>query len=226
MIELKNLTKSYKDADKELIVLNDFSANFSGAKSHALLGQSGVGKSTLLHLIAGLVKPTSGNVIINNTEVNLLKGDKLSDFRGTNIGFVYQFHHLLPEFSALENVAMPLIINGVNQKEALNTASEILAKVNLLDREKHMPGQLSGGEQQRVAIARAVAIKPKVILADEPTGNLDPKTSLVVLELLLKLCSDNGSTLLVVTHQSDLSSYFDYSYELRKDSKLVELKKE
>lgn len=223
MIKVKNLTKSYKDADKELIVLNNFSANFLGSKSHAILGQSGVGKSTLLHLIAGLVKPTSGTVIVNNSEVNLLKGDKLSDFRGINIGFVYQFHHLLPEFSALENVAMPLIINGISQKEALNTASEILAKVNLSDREKHMPGQLSGGEQQRVAIARAVAIKPKVILADEPTGNLDPETSLVVLELLLTLCSDNDSTLLVVTHQRDLSSYFDFAYELGKDSKLIRI---
>ncbi|MCL4153830.1 UNVERIFIED_CONTAM: hypothetical protein GTU68_016529, partial [Idotea baltica] len=171
MIKVQNLTKSYKDADKELVVLNNFSAEFTTSKSHAILGQSGVGKSTLLHLIAGLVKPTSGSVIVDSTEVNLLKGDKLSDFRGNNIGFVYQFHHLLPEFSALENVAMPLIINGIAQKEALNTASTILAKVNLSDREKHMPSQLSGGEQQRVAIARAVAIKPKVILADEPTGN-------------------------------------------------------
>lgn len=219
MIKVTNLCKSYKDAEKELVVLKDLNASFDEGKSYAIVGQSGVGKSTLLHLLGGLVTANSGEVSIFNQKVSELSGDALSDFRGENIGFVYQFHHLLPEFNALENVAMPLIINGEQMDKAIDKAKEVLEFVGLEERGNHKPFQLSGGEQQRVAICRAVITKPKVILADEPTGNLDPKTAEVVLGLLLEMGNKNGSTLIVVTHQQDSTSKFDFSYLLEKDSK-------
>lgn len=219
MIKVIDLHKSYEDAGKELVVLKGLNAKFNEAKSYAIVGQSGVGKSTLLHLLGGLVNATSGEIIIGEQNLLKLKGDALSDFRANNIGFVYQFHHLLPEFNALENVAMPLIIKGEPMSLAIDKAKEIIKFVGLEKRGSHKPFQLSGGEQQRVAICRAVIAMPKVILADEPTGNLDPKTSEIVLELLLEMGKKHGSTLIVVTHQQDSTSEFDYSFRLEKDSK-------
>lgn len=204
-IELKNLKKSYSDATKSLTVIEGLNFEFSPGKSYAIIGRSGIGKSTLLHLIGGLDRPTSGVVSYDGEAVSSLNDDELTELRGKRVGFIFQFHHLLAEFTALENVAMPLVIAGMDQSAAHAAAKELLISVGLSERLTHRPGELSGGEQQRVSVARALIRKPEVILADEPTGNLDTETGRHIQNLLIELNSTHGSTLVVATHNLELA---------------------
>ena len=220
-VQLKNLTKTYSDADRELTVLSDLTMDFPIGQSIAILGKSGVGKSTLLHVLGGLDEATSGDVLIGEQSLGALSNEALSKFRGRNIGFVFQFHHLLGEFSALENVAMPLLIAGVGEEEAESRAADVLREMGLESRMSHRPSALSGGEQQRVAISRAVVSRPPVVLADEPTGNLDSKTAHEVTEFLLKIVAESSATLIVVTHSIDFSRKMDVVYEMIPGGKLV-----
>ncbi len=180
----------------------------------AIIGESGVGKSTLLHLLGGLDRPTAGTVRIAGTDLNSLRDRELARFRSEAIGFVFQFHHLLPDFTALENVMMPCLIGGERASVAEERARAILERVGLGDRLSHRPGELSGGEQQRVAVARAVVCKPSLVLADEPTGNLDPDTGAEVERLLIDLNHEAGITCVVVTHSPRLADAMDRKLRL------------
>lgn len=187
----------------------------------AVVGVSGSGKSTLLHLLGTLERPTEGDVYYGDENVFGRSDSGLSEFRNSEIGFVFQFHYLLPEFTAVENVMMPCLINGMEQEQARAMASELLTKVGLKERFEHRPGELSGGEQQRVAIARAVVMKPKVILADEPTGNLDMETGAQVLDLFMMLNQEYGITSVLVTHNQEIASRLNRRIRLS-DGKIVE----
>jgi len=213
-IKLKAVSKEYSDADQRLCVLDNVSFDFPPGKSVAIIGRSGVGKSTMLHILGGLDDPTSGSVFINDQNISKLDNEALSSFRGQNLGFVFQFHHLLPEFSALENVSMPLVIAGQSDPEAESRSKQILERVGLSARLAHRPSQLSGGEQQRVAIARAVVNNPRVILADEPTGNLDLENAKLVQELLLSIQRELENNLIIVTHSRELASNMDLVLEM------------
>lgn len=222
-IEIKGLTKAYHDADHELSVLDSISYQFPNKGSVAVVGRSGVGKSTLLHLLGGLIAPTSGEVLVKGTDICSLSEEKLSTFRGAQIGFVFQYNQLLGEFTALENVEMPLIIQGVSSAEAKVRALEILSRVGLEGRVSHRPGELSGGEQQRVALARAVVSKPAIVLADEPTGSLDFETSSEVSNLLLEINQELGNLLVVVTHSLELASRMELQLEMLPGGELSDL---
>lgn len=213
-IELLGVTKSFDDAGRKLTVLDEVNATIASGTHCAVIGRSGVGKSTLLHLIGVLDSPNAGELHLGGVDVCTLVGDERSDFRGSNIGFIFQFHHLLHEFSALENVAMPLLINGEPELEAFARAESLLDSVGLAARLDHRPGELSGGEQQRVAIARALVHRPSIVLADEPTGSLDATTGEEIRHLLSTLCKAAGSTLLVVTHNHDLADSLEQVYEM------------
>jgi len=213
-ISARALHKSYHDADRELTVIKSLTWDLPESGSVAIVGRSGVGKSTLLHLLGGLDTPTSGSILFDGTDLGALRGDDLAVFRGRHVGFIFQFHHLLPEFTALENVAMPLLINGVGEGEAEAEAKRVLESVELGARLHHRPGALSGGEQQRVAIARAVVTRPAVILADEPTGNLDVGTAAAVTNLLLTINRELRNLLVVVTHSAELSESLDVCLEM------------
>lgn len=213
-IRVENLRRVFSDATRELVVLDSVDFEFPEQSSIAIVGRSGVGKSTFLHLIAGLEKPTAGRIFFDQTSLTDFNNDELARFRGRNIGFIFQFHHLLHEFSSAENVALPLVIQGADDAECRARAEELLAAVGLADRRLHRPGQLSGGEQQRVAIARALACKPAVLLGDEPTGNLDFRTAKEVQELIVSLCRAMGTTLMIVTHDQNLAQSMDHVYEM------------
>lgn len=213
-LETKNVRKSFVDADRRLSVIEGLNFSFPESGSVAIVGRSGVGKSTLLHLLAGLEKPDSGEIIIGGTDITRLNPDELSEFRGKNIGIIFQFHHLLGDFSACENVALPLIIQGMVEEEANDKAEAVLKRVGLGSRLSHSPGELSGGESQRVAIARAVVGKPGVIVADEPTGNLDVRTAEEVGELLREVQREERMLLITVTHSPDLAKSMDFVYEM------------
>ncbi len=213
-IKLENLSKHYSDAGRELSVINNLSYDFPEFGSVAVVGRSGVGKSTLLHLLGGLDRASGGEIVVGTECLSRLKPEQLADFRARNVGFVFQFHHLLPEFDAQENVSMPLIISGRSEREAYTQSSAILEKVGLADRLQHRPGQLSGGEQQRVAIARALVANPRIVLADEPTGNLDHQTAEHVLGLLLNVTRELKHLLVIVTHNLDLARRFDLMLEM------------
>ncbi|MDZ4786484.1 MAG: ABC transporter ATP-binding protein [bacterium] len=220
-LEALKLRKTFKDADKNLAIIEDLSFSFPEKGSIAIVGRSGVGKSTLLYLLAGLDVPDSGNIKFDNIDLASLDSEKLTIFRGMNIGFIFQFHHLLSDFTALENVAMPLFISGVNDNLAIERARQVLMQVGLKDRMTHSPGELSGGEQQRVAIARAVVAKPSVILADEPTGNLDVKTAEEVGRILIDVQKQSENLLVVVTHSKELARSMDYVYEMLPGGQLI-----
>ncbi len=222
-ITAKNIAKRYNDAGVSLDVLSGISFSVSSGESVAIVGASGIGKSTLLHILGGIETPTSGDVEINGVSFSDMRasGQDIARFRGKNIGFVFQFHHLLPEFDALENVAMPLFIQGIRREEAIERAEYLLNEMGLSERLQHRPGMLSGGEQQRVAIARAFASTPKIILADEPTGNLDIRTAEGIFNVLEKLQRNEGTTLIFVTHAPELAAKMDRTLELTK-SGLVE----
>ncbi len=207
VLELKGVTRAYKEASGTVLnVLRGIDLALHAGELVALVGPSGAGKSTLLHAVGLLDRPTDGQILIEGQDVARLDEGARTALRGRAIGFVYQFHHLLPEFSALENVILPQMILGVSRQKAAVRAEELLAKVGLAARTTHRPGQLSGGEQQRVAIARALANRPNLLIADEPTGNLDPTTAAEVFALLQALTKDEGLAALVATHNLDLAA--------------------
>ncbi len=220
VIACQNLHKTYQGLD--VSVLNGIDLNVNTGEQVAIVGASGSGKSTLLHLLGGLDLPSSGDVHILDQNLAKLSEAQKGHLRNQSLGFVYQFHHLLPEFSALENVAMPLLIRRVTRDQALTAASEMLAKVGLKHRLEHMPGELSGGERQRAALARAMVTRPQCILADEPTGNLDRHTAHAVFDLLLEMNQTQEVSLVVVTHDLELAAKMQRSYKLV-DGKLVTL---
>jgi lipoprotein-releasing system ATP-binding protein len=224
-IRLENLTKSYKDADRELTVIRNLSFTFPDHGSVAIIGRSGIGKSTLMHLLGGLDLPTEGRVVYDDKVVSDLPSDERAAFRARKVGFIFQFHHLLPEFSALENVAMPLTIAGVSDEQAFEVSADLLIRMGLKNRITHRPSQLSGGEQQRVAIARALVAKPRVVLADEPTGNLDVATAADVQSIVLELNRELKNTLIVVTHNQELARSMDFVVEMMPGGELVSVAK-
>ncbi len=221
-IALNHVRKTYSDAGRELVVISDLSRQFPARVATAIVGRSGTGKSTLLHLLGGLDSPSSGSVLFDEVDLATLAGDKISAFRGKHVGFIFQFHHLLPEFTALENVIMPLSLIGVDDVQAEERARLLLTEVGLEQRLEHLPAQLSGGEQQRISVARALACSPSVVLADEPTGNLDPTTAREVQELLLRVTRDSGTTLIVATHNHDLARSMDTGLEMKPGGELHE----
>jgi len=204
LIQIREVRKSFKVGDDYLEVLKGLNFSIMKGEMLGIVGVSGVGKSTLLHIIGALDRPTEGDVIFNSQGIFKMTDIQLAEFRNRKIGFVFQFHHLLPEFTALENVMMPVLISKKGKDEAIKEAKRILTEVGLRDRINHKPGQLSGGEQQRVAVARALINNPQLVLADEPTGNLDSKTSEDVYELLYKLNREMGQTFVIVTHNDTL----------------------
>ncbi|MCB0344545.1 MAG: ABC transporter ATP-binding protein [Bdellovibrionales bacterium] len=212
----RNVSKSFRDAERVVDVLTSIDLNISSGSSVSIVGESGAGKTTLLHIIGTLESASSGDVILGGSDVTdmIKQGQDLAPFRGKNIGFIFQFHYLLPEFDAVENVAMPLLIAGGDRKAAAERAEELLISVGLKERLSHRPPELSGGEQQRVAIARALAPRPGLVLADEPTGNLDIRTGSGVHELLLELQEKEKMTLVVVTHSLELAGLMQRAVEL------------
>jgi lipoprotein-releasing system ATP-binding protein len=204
-IEIRNLRKSFELGGRIIEVLRGVDVSIAAGEMVAVLGSSGVGKSTFLHVLGTLDQPTSGAILYDGNDVVRLAPNKLADFRNRTIGFVFQFHHLLPEFTAEENCAMPALIAGTPREEALAKARKLLDRVGLSHRLDHRPGELSGGEQQRVALARALIMEPRVLLADEPTGNLDTKTAEEIHALTVELNRERGMTMVVVTHNADLA---------------------
>jgi putative ABC transport system ATP-binding protein len=206
-IQLKQINKSYQKGSNNVVVHENFNLSIAEGEFVALMGPSGLGKSTLLHLIGGLDLPTSGSVIIGKQRIDTLSEGKLSTWRAENIGFVFQSHHLLPVLTAQGNVELPLLLTPLDNKQRKQNASLALRLVGMEQRAKHLPKELSGGQEQRVAIARAIVSDPKIILCDEPTGNLDRKTADEILSLLATLNKDYGKTIVMVTHDLRASEY-------------------
>jgi lipoprotein-releasing system ATP-binding protein len=221
VLSVRNITRTYDTATGGLTVLKGVNLDVMPGEVVGLIGPSGSGKSSLLHAAGLLERPTSGEIRIDGADVGGLDERARTHIRLASIGFVYQFHHLLPEFDARDNVALPLRIAGVGQVEARERASEVLTALGLGARLTHQPAQLSGGEQQRVAVARALANRPRLLLADEPTGNLDPATSQSVFEALQRLVKDTGVAALIATHNMELAGHMDRVFAL-KDGHLEE----
>ena len=215
LLSVRNLQKSFVEGSQEIHVLRGVSLELAEGERIAVVGESGVGKSTLLHLLGTLDRPTAGEILYRGNPLPLDDEAALSQFRNREIGFVFQFHYLLPDFTALENVMFPLLIQGVAKGEARAAAERLLDAVGLKERINHRPGKLSGGEQQRVAVARAVVLKPKVILADEPTGSLDVRIGEEVQDLLFRLNEENGVALIVATHNREFAARIGRRVELR-----------
>ncbi|MGZ3425138.1 MAG: ABC transporter ATP-binding protein [Polyangia bacterium] len=205
-VEIRQLRKAYDHGGQKLEVLRGIDLMVGAGEMVAIVGSSGAGKSTLLHVLGTLDQPSSGSVLYDGMDVTRMPPAAMADFRNRTIGFVFQFHHLLPEFTAVENCAMPALISGVSRAEATQRAKKLLDRVGLGHRMTHRPGELSGGEQQRVALARALVMEPRVLLADEPTGNLDTHTGEDMHKLVVELNRDFGMTLVVVTHNPDFAS--------------------
>lgn len=221
-LEVRNIYKSFSQGDNYLMVLKGASYTLESGMVSALIGPSGSGKSTFLEIIGLLDKPDSGDVLIRGVNISKANDERLTRVRGRHIGFVYQFHHLLPEFTALENVMLQDLINGMSRKQALKRAEHILELLKLDTRLNHLPSELSGGEQQRVAIARALVKSPSIILADEPTGNLDPYNAELVLEIFISAVKELKLAALVVTHNEQLARRMDAIVTL-KDGKITSL---
>ena len=216
ILSSENITKSYQSTKKvKLEVLKSISVEIEVNKISVIVGASGAGKSTLLHLLGGLDRPDSGSVFYEQKNIFDFNNDKLAKFRNENMGFVFQFHHLLPEFTALENVSIPQMIKGVSLKSASKNSLRLLEIVGLKERAEHKPAELSGGEQQRVAVARALANDPKIIFADEPTGNLDSANSDSIHKLLFDLRDNFKKTFVIVTHNPELMKLADVIFEIK-----------
>lgn len=214
-LEVRNLSKTYRNAEVPVPVLSNMTLTVERGEMLAIVGPSGIGKSTLLHLLGGLDRPDGGTIRVADHDVTTMSNDELARFRNRNVGFVFQFHHLLPEFTAIENVAMPGWIGRMNHDETVKKASALLGELGLESRGRHFPSQLSGGEQQRVAIARALLTDPQLFLADEPTGNLDLETSARVFELMRECHAKRGLTSVIVTHNIDLAARCDRTYVMQ-----------
>jgi lipoprotein-releasing system ATP-binding protein len=214
-LHAKSLSKTYRNAEVPVDVFRNLTIEAERGEMLAIVGPSGIGKSTLLHLLGGLDRPDSGAIDVADRDLTTMSNDELARFRNRSVGFVFQFHHLLPEFTALENVAMPGWIGRMPKQEALTKAGQLLGELGLDARAGHFPNQLSGGEQQRVAIARALLTDPVLFLADEPTGNLDLETSERVFELMRRCHAARGLTSVIVTHNPDLASRCDRVFEMR-----------
>ena len=221
IIEVNQLTKVYGSGDTAVKALDGVNLTIDAGKLVAVMGPSGCGKSTLLHLIGGLDRPTSGTVLIEGRDISRMKDDELTTLRRQKMGFIFQFFNLIPVMPAEENTALPLILDGVKQQKAAGIAAEWLGKNKLADRTHHRPDELSGGQQQRVAIARAMVSDPVIILADEPTGNLDTRSSDEIASSLRQLVTDYGRTVLMVTHDPRIAAYADRIIFL-KDGRIVD----
>ncbi|MCL2633926.1 MAG: ABC transporter ATP-binding protein [Oscillospiraceae bacterium] len=232
MISVKNLIKIYKVGSEKVVALNDLTFDVEQGEICCILGTSGCGKSTLLNMLAGLEKPTRGEIVIGGQHIEKMNEVKVTKFRQKNVGFIFQSYNLLYGITALENVAMPLMFRGVRKKKREKIAFLMLAMVGLAKRVRHKPTQMSGGQQQRVGIARAFAARPKIVFADEPTGNLDSKTTIEVMELMVEMCRRNNQTLILVTHDKDIAAYADRTirlydgYIVSDERKNVEIKQE
>jgi lipoprotein-releasing system ATP-binding protein len=220
LVTVQRLQKSFKHLGHELHVLKGIDLQINQGELLSVVGASGAGKSTLLHCIGTLDLPSSGSILFDGQDLTRLSGGRLARIRNQSIGFVFQFHHLLPEFNALENVMMPGLIRGDTRKPLESRAKDILCEVGLAERLTHRPGELSGGEQQRVAIARALSLEPKLLLADEPTGNLDSKTSDAIHELFFDINRRRGTTIVVVTHNPSFAERMPRVVEMR-DGRIV-----
>jgi len=209
MIEVRQLGKSYGTAPNQVVVLRSIDMSVAAGERLGIIGSSGAGKTTLMHILGVLDRPSSGNVLVDGIDIFSLKGDQLDAFRNSTVGFVFQFNQLLPEFSALENVMMPGLIARLPETELRSRANDLLEEVGLGHRLTHKPGQLSGGEQQRVAIARALIMQPRLLLADEPTGNLDSATSESIYQLFQRLHQARNLTMVIVTHSETLAGRLD-----------------
>ena len=209
IITLQNVSKSFGQNSSSIQVLEDLSLDLKKGESLALVGASGSGKSTLLHVICGLEKPNKGNVYIKGVNITDLSADERSLFRGKEVGFVYQFHHLLPDLTALENIALPAMLSGIGKEEAFEISASLLEQVNLNDKKENRPNELSGGERQRVAIARAMSNNPSCLIMDEPTGNLDKRNVENFMNLLMDMVSTREIALIIATHDNNVSSRLD-----------------
>lgn len=222
ILKAKEIHKSFTNLQKKrLDVIKGISLEIKKNKITVIVGASGAGKSTLLHILSGLDRPDSGEILISEQDIFKLSDDKLADFRNNHIGFVFQFHHLLPEFTAAENVAIPLMINSIDLKDALAKAKDLLKTVGLEDRVDHKPAELSGGEQQRVAVARSLANDPEIIFADEPTGNLDSANSETMNRLFVELRDKFNKTFVIVTHNLELVKLADEVFEIKDGEILI-----
>ncbi len=221
-VEVNQLGKSYSHSGQALPVLWDVNLVLAPGDMVAVVGASGVGKSTFLQILGTLDLPTEGSIKFNGEELTTMSASRLAEFRNRQIGFVFQFHHLLPDFTAVENVMMPALIQRTPIERAKKMARDILGRVGLSHRLTHRPSELSGGEQQRVALARAMVLEPSLLLADEPTGNLDRATGMAIHELFLELNHERGSTLLVVTHNPDLASLMPRQLRMIDGGRMVE----
>ena len=206
VVEVQNITKSFGKADNSLVVLDNFSMNLNKGESLGLIGASGSGKSTLLHILSGLEQPNSGSVFIKGQNITNLNSDESSLFRSKEIGFVYQFHHLLPDLTAQENIALPAMLSGKSKQEAFEISDKLLRQVDLSRKKNNTPNELSGGERQRIAIARAMSNKPSCLFMDEPTGNLDTKNVENFMDLLMEMVATEKTALIIATHDNNVSS--------------------
>jgi lipoprotein-releasing system ATP-binding protein len=214
VIKAKGISRGFRQGPKRVQVLNDVELQVPAGTSMAIVGASGAGKSTLLHILGGLDKPDEGEVFVDGQSLWQLSDSDRSDLRNSRMGFIYQFHHLLPEFTALENVAMPLLIRGETTAVAAKRATDLLDKVGLTQRLDHKPGELSGGERQRAAVARALVGNPGCVLGDEPTGNLDERTANQVFDQLIELNTELNTSLILVTHDMSLAAKMNQRFEL------------
>lgn len=215
LLQVQDLHKSFFEGGEEIHVLRGLNLELREGGMLAIVGESGVGKSTLLHILGTLDRPSSGQVIYRGRDLSAFNEEALSSFRNSEVGFVFQFHYLLPDFDALENVMLPALIQGWEWERARESAVRLLELVGLKDRTSHRPGKLSGGEQQRVAVARSVILEPQLILADEPTGDLDPKTGEEVQNLLFRLNEERGVALVVATHNRSFATRIGHQMDLR-----------
>ena len=224
VIQVRNLYKLYKVGDEIVRALDGVDFDICQGEFCAIVGTSGSGKSTLLNMLAGLEKPTKGSVVIGGEHIERMNENELVKFRRDHVGFIFQSFHLLGTLNALENVALPLSFRGEPRNERLKKADKMLKLVNLEKHKKHMPNQMSGGQQQRVGVARALVVEPKIIFADEPTGNLDSHTSKEVMELMQRIVKEQNKTLVMVTHDNHLASYADRIFHIS-DGKIIEIEK-